>query len=32
MFSDDLTIGGGATYYVTSLLDHPDFTPSTCRT
>ena len=27
MFSDDLTIGGGATYYVTSLLDHPDFTP-----
>jgi acyl-CoA synthetase (AMP-forming)/AMP-acid ligase II len=24
---DGLTIGGGATYYVTSLLDHPDFTP-----
>ncbi|OAA29642.1 acyl-CoA synthetase (AMP-forming)/AMP-acid ligase II [Frankia sp. EI5c] len=22
-----LTVGGGATYFVTSLLDHPDFTP-----
>jgi acyl-CoA synthetase len=22
-----LTFGGGATYFVTSLLDHPDFTP-----
>jgi acyl-CoA synthetase len=27
MLHDDLTVGGGATYYVTSLLDHPDFTP-----
>ncbi len=27
MESDGLTVGGGATYYVTSLLDHPDFTP-----
>jgi acyl-CoA synthetase len=27
MASDGLTIGGGATYYITSLLDHPDFTP-----
>ncbi|WP_106402578.1 AMP-binding protein [Actinocorallia populi] len=27
MKSDGLTVGGGATYYVTSLLDHPDFTP-----
>ncbi|GAA2737352.1 AMP-binding protein [Actinocorallia aurantiaca] len=26
MMSDGLTVGGGATYYVTSLLDHPDFT------
>lgn len=26
MRSDGLTIGGGAAYYVTSLLDHPDFT------
>lgn len=24
----DLTMGGGATYFVTSLLDHPDFTPA----
>lgn len=23
---DGLTVGGGATYFVTSLLDHPDFT------
>jgi acyl-CoA synthetase len=28
MRSDGLYIGGGATYYVTSLLDHPDFTPA----
>ncbi|MGK2318531.1 AMP-binding protein [Gordonia rhizosphera] len=26
MRSEDLTVGGGATYYMTSLLDHPDFT------
>jgi acyl-CoA synthetase (AMP-forming)/AMP-acid ligase II len=26
MESDGLSIGGGAPYYVTSLLDHPDFT------
>jgi acyl-CoA synthetase (AMP-forming)/AMP-acid ligase II len=25
--SDGLTVGGGAPYYMTSLLDHPDFTP-----
>ena len=24
MASDGLTVGGGATYYITSLLDHPD--------
>ncbi|GAB2825182.1 AMP-binding protein [Actinocorallia aurea] len=28
MRSDDLRVGGGATYYITSLLDHPDFTPA----
>jgi acyl-CoA synthetase len=27
MLSDGLTVGGGATYFVTTLLDHPDFTP-----
>ena len=27
MKSDGLTVGGGATYFITSLLDHPDFTP-----
>lgn len=27
MLSDAITVGGGATYFVTSLLDHPDFTP-----
>jgi acyl-CoA synthetase len=27
MASDGLSVGGGATYYLTSLLDHPDFTP-----
>jgi acyl-CoA synthetase (AMP-forming)/AMP-acid ligase II len=27
MRSDGLTVGGGAPYYLTSLLDHPDFTP-----
>ncbi|WNM31894.1 AMP-binding protein [Streptomyces sp. Li-HN-5-11] len=27
MRSDGLTVGGGATYYMTSLLDHPDCTP-----
>jgi len=26
MDSDGLSVGGGAPYYVTSLLDHPDFT------
>ncbi|HEY9311487.1 AMP-binding protein [Williamsia sp.] len=26
MKSDGLTVGGGATYFVTSLIDHPDFT------
>ncbi|QIX52633.1 AMP-binding protein [Rhodococcus sp. DMU1] len=26
MKSDGLTVGGGATYFVTSLLDHPEFT------
>ena len=28
MRSDGLTIGGGAPYYLTSLLDHPDFRPA----
>jgi len=28
MASDGLTVGGGAPYYVTSLLDHPDCTPA----
>ncbi|MEH0421277.1 AMP-binding protein [Streptomyces sp. B21-083] len=27
MRSEGLTVGGGATYYMTSLLDHPDCTP-----
>ncbi|MDV6266875.1 AMP-binding protein [Rhodococcus globerulus] len=27
MTSDQLTVGGGATYFLTSLLDHPKFTP-----
>ncbi|NUS55461.1 MAG: AMP-binding protein [Streptomycetaceae bacterium] len=27
MREDGLTVGGGATYYMTSLLEHPDFTP-----
>lgn len=27
MASDGLAIGGGATYFMTSLLDHPDFGP-----
>ncbi len=27
MESDDLHMGGGAPYYMTSLLDHPDFAP-----
>ncbi|MEU6753709.1 AMP-binding protein, partial [Spirillospora sp. NPDC046719] len=27
MRSDGLTVGGGAAYYMTSLLDHPDFKP-----
>ena len=26
MLTDDLSSGGGATYFLTSLLDHPDFT------
>jgi acyl-CoA synthetase len=28
MENDGLCVGGGAAYYVTSLLDHPDFTPA----
>jgi acyl-CoA synthetase len=28
MSRDGLTVGGGAPYFVTSLLDHPDFTPA----
>jgi len=28
MKTDGLCVGGGATYYMTSLLDHPDFTPA----
>jgi acyl-CoA synthetase (AMP-forming)/AMP-acid ligase II len=28
MESEGLSVGGGAPYYVTSLLDHPDFTPA----
>ncbi len=28
MRSDGLTVGGGAPYYLTSLLDHPEFTPA----
>jgi acyl-CoA synthetase len=31
MASDGLTVGGGAPYYMTSLLDHPDFTPGHLR-
>jgi acyl-CoA synthetase (AMP-forming)/AMP-acid ligase II len=31
MASDGLTVGGGAPYYLTSLLDHPDFTPGHLR-
>ncbi|MFW0796725.1 AMP-binding protein [Gordonia sp. CPCC 205515] len=27
MRDENVTVGGGATYYMTSLLDHPDFTP-----
>jgi acyl-CoA synthetase (AMP-forming)/AMP-acid ligase II len=27
MLDDGLAVGGGATYFLTSLLDHPDFTP-----
>jgi acyl-CoA synthetase (AMP-forming)/AMP-acid ligase II len=27
MMRDGLTVGGGVTYYVMSLLEHPDFTP-----
>ena len=27
MESDDLHLGGGAPYYMTSVLDHPDFAP-----
>ncbi len=29
--SDGLAIGGGAPYFLTSLLDHPDFTPGHLR-
>jgi acyl-CoA synthetase (AMP-forming)/AMP-acid ligase II len=28
MAGEGLCVGGGATYYLTSLLDHPDFTPA----
>ncbi|MBF6170171.1 AMP-binding protein [Nocardia blacklockiae] len=28
MTSDGLTVGGGVPYYLTSLLDHPDYTPA----
>jgi acyl-CoA synthetase (AMP-forming)/AMP-acid ligase II len=28
MLDEDLGVGGGATYFLTSLLDHPDFTPA----
>ncbi|HEX9033424.1 MAG TPA: AMP-binding protein [Streptosporangiaceae bacterium] len=31
MASDGLAVGGGAAYYMTSLLDHPDFTPGHLR-
>jgi acyl-CoA synthetase (AMP-forming)/AMP-acid ligase II len=31
MASDGLTVGGGAAYYLTSLLDHPEFTPGHLR-
>ena len=27
MLEEGLAVGGGATYFLTSLLDHPDFTP-----
>ncbi|MBV8462031.1 MAG: AMP-binding protein, partial [Acidimicrobiales bacterium] len=29
MVQDQLTLGGGATFFLTSLLDHPDFRPET---
>jgi acyl-CoA synthetase len=28
MIRDEVTFGGGTPYFVTSLLDHPDFTPA----
>ena len=28
MLDEGLGVGGGATYFLTSLLDHPDFTPA----
>ncbi|TDD86049.1 AMP-dependent synthetase [Actinomadura darangshiensis] len=31
MKRDGLTVGGGVPYYMTSLLDHPDFTPDHLR-
>ncbi|GAA4983998.1 AMP-binding protein [Yinghuangia aomiensis] len=31
MLGEGLTVGGGATYYMTSLLEHPDFTPEHLR-
>ncbi|MGW5377844.1 AMP-binding protein [Nocardia sp. NPDC003999] len=31
MRSDGLSVGGGPPYFVTSLLDHPDFTPGHLR-
>jgi acyl-CoA synthetase len=31
MKEEGVTVGGGATYFVTSLIDHPDFTPEHLR-
>ncbi|CAN5348789.1 AMP-binding protein [soil metagenome] len=31
MESDGISVGGGATYFVTSLIDHPDFRPAHLR-
>ncbi|MEU5880557.1 AMP-binding protein [Spirillospora sp. NPDC047279] len=31
MAEEGLTVGGGATYYMTSLIDHPDFAPAHLR-
>jgi acyl-CoA synthetase len=32
MADEGLCVGGGATYYLTSLLDHPNFTPAHLKT